>query len=316
MGEPKKKSVAELTEEYLEYLEVERNYSSYTIRNYGHHLSKFVDWLGHWFGNKSVFPEQIDSELVRKWRLHLSRQQTRTGSPLSTTTQGYYIIALRSFFDYLIKRDYEVLSLSKIEVPKGKGRIVEFLTLEQVNKLLAAPSISTPRGLRDKAILEVLFSTGMRVSEVVKLDREKLNLKEGELGIMGKGRRTRVVYLSPRATKWLKRYLQTREDDWRPVFIRYSRGIDLAKKGEKMRLTVRTVQRLVKQYARKVRLPIDPTPHMVRHSFATDLLRQGADLRSVQEMLGHKNISTTQIYTHVTNPQLKKVHQKYHSGCQ
>ena len=316
MGEPKKKTVAELTKEYLEYLEVERNYSPYTIRNYGHHLKQFVNWLNHWFGNQPVFPEKIDSELVRKWRLHLSRQQTRSGSPLSTTTQGYYIIALRSFFDYLIKRDYEVLPLSKIEVPKGKGRIVEFLSLGQINKLLAAPSISTPKGLRDKAILEILFSTGMRVSEVVKLNREKLNLEEGELGIMGKGRRTRVVYLSPRSTKWLKRYLGTREDNWQPVFIRYSRGTDPFKKGEKMRLTVRTVQRLVKKYARKVSLPVDPTPHMVRHSFATDLLRQGADLRSVQEMLGHKNISTTQIYTHVTNPQLKKVHQKYHSGCQ
>jgi site-specific recombinase XerD len=219
VGGPKRKPVAELVKEFLEYLEVERNYSLYTIRNYGHHLTKFVEWLDKWFGGKSAYPEDIDSEMVRKWRLHLSRQKTRSGPPLSKTTQGYYIISLRSFLDYLIKRDYEVLSLSKIEVPKGKGRIVEFLTLGQVNKLLAAPSISTPRGLRDKAILEILFSTGMRVSEVVKLNREKLNLEEGELGIMGKGRRTRVVYLSPRATKWLKRYLQSREDDYRLILL-------------------------------------------------------------------------------------------------
>ncbi len=303
-----------LVVEYLEYLEIEKNYSPYTIRNYRHYLYEFVDWLNEFSDGEITDPEKIGPDIIRQWRLHLSRRTTRSGTPLSRTTQGYYIISLRSFFDYLIKRDHDVLALSKIEVPKAEGRTVDFLTVEQVERLLDAPEISTPQGLRDKAILEVLYSTGMRVSEVVKMDRDKLNFKERELGIMGKGRKTRVVYLSPRATKWLERYLTSREDDWRPVFIRYSRGVDSRNHGENMRLSTRSVQRIVKKYAKKARLPIDPTPHTLRHSFATDLLRQGADLRSVQEMLGHQDISTTQIYTHVTNPQLKEVHDKFHSG--
>jgi site-specific recombinase XerD len=186
------------------------------------------------------------------------------------------------------------------------------LEAEQVNHLLAQPHISTEADLRDKAILELLYSTGLRVSELVKLNRDRVNLKRREFGVIGKGRRPRMVFLSTRATEWLIRYLNRRQDYWKPLFIRYAKGKDNSAKGEKMRLTARSVQRIVKKYVKKAKLPIEATTHTLRHSFATDLLRSGADLRSVQELLGHKNVATTQIYTHVTNPQLKKVHEKFH----
>lgn len=175
------------------------------------------------------------------------------------------------------------------------------------------PEISEVAGLRDKAILEVLFSTGLRVSEIVKLNRESINLETREFGVIGKGGRARVVFLSESSVYWLKKYLAQREDDYKPLFIRYAgKKAEADKTGEKLRLTVRSVQRIVEKYVKKARLPIKITPHGLRHSFATDLLSAGADLRAIQEMLGHKNISTTQIYTHVTNPQLKEIHNKFH----
>ncbi len=211
---------------------------------------------------------------------------------------------------YLIKRDINVISPDKIDLPKAESRSIKFLERDSVDRLLNMPEISKIEGLRDKAILEVLFSTGLRVSELVGLNRDQINFDRREFGVIGKGRRARVVFLSDTAVEWLNRYLKERSDTSRALFIRYSGKTpdDV----ESLRLTARSVQRLVEKYVKKARLPIKITPHGLRHSFATDLLHGGADLRAIQEMLGHKNVSTTQIYTHITNPQLKEIHEKFH----
>ena len=236
------------------------------------------------------------------------------GISLKRVTQNYHLIALRSFLKYLLKRDIPVLAPEKIDLPKAESKSIKFLEREQIDRLLNMPEISTQDGFRDKAILEVLFSTGLRVSELVALNRDQINFDRKEFGVIGKGRRARVVFLSDSAASWLKRYLDNREDHALPLFIRYAgkKPDDGQDPGEAMRLTARSVQRLVEKYVKKARLPIKITPHGLRHSFATDLLSGGADLRAIQEMLGHKNVSTTQIYTHITNPQLKEIHAKFH----
>lgn len=296
---------------FLEHLEVERNVSRLTLRNYRHYLSRFLDWFEH-RGHKSL--EKLDQDLLRKYRVYLAEYADDQGRTLSKKTQSYHIIALRSWFKFLIKNDVPVLHPEKIDLPKAESRHMNFLPVEQVERLLAQPDITKPGGLRDRAMLEVLFSTGLRVSELVSLNRDQIDIDRREFGVIGKGRRPRVVFLSDRAATWLGRWLQERQDEWRPVFIRLSgKSEETNTDGEQMRLTTRSVQRIVIKYARQAHLPIKITPHGIRHSFATDLLFNGAGLRDVQEMLGHKNIATTQIYTHVTQPQLKKVHQKFHS---
>lgn len=299
--------------EFLEYLEVERQVSQYTIRNYHHYLTRFLNWLNGY--KPGLKPSELDIKTVSKYRVFLSRFTDDKGKTLSRTTQSYHVIALRSWFKWMTKHDYEILTPEKIDLPRGESKSLKFLSIEQVERLMNQPRLSDKIGLRDRAILETMFSTGLRVSELVSLNRDQVDLERREFGVIGKGRKIRIVFLSVRATDWLRRYLDTREDAWQPVFIRYSRKQeDITSDGESMRLSVRTVQRLVEKYRRQARLPIPITPHGIRHSFATDLLRKGAGLREVQEMLGHKNVQTTQIYTHVTNPQLKKVHDKFHSG--
>lgn len=305
--------------QYLEYLEVERGSSPLTIRDYKHYLTRFIDWLkkeGIRLGLRDINPE-----IVRQYRVYLSRlpgtlqgQSFKGGGAqnLSRKTQGYHVIALRSFLRWLIKNDYAVMSPDKIDLPKVTEREVKFLSGEQVDRMLNAPSLSTIQGKRDKAILEVLFSTGLRVSELCNLDRDKVNLETREFGVTGKGGKVRVVFLSARAVKYLDEYIKVRDDHFRPLFIHHKGKSDPSTPDEKMRLTPRSVQRMIKRYGEKMKLPIDVTPHVMRHSFATDLLMAGADLRSVQEMLGHKNVSTTQIYTHVTNKQLKDIHSAFH----
>ncbi len=296
---------------FLESLEVEKNLSNLTIRNYGHYLRRFNDWFTG-KGHRDL--KELDREILRKYRVFLARYVDEVGRTLSKKTQGYHIIALRSWFKWLVKNDIEVLHPEKIELPKGESTPMKFVSAEKIESLMAVPDISQPKGLRDRAILEVLFSTGLRVSELVKLNRDQIDLQRREFGVIGKGRRPRVVFLSERAANWLQRWLDTREDEWRPVFIRFSgRKEALFMDGEEMRLTTRSVQRLVDKSSRRAHLPIKLSPHGIRHSFATDLLSSGAGLRDVQEMLGHKNIATTQIYTHVTRPQLRKVHEEYHS---
>ena len=296
--------------EFLEYLEVERGSSPLTIRNYKHYLSRFIKWLAKEGIRQNL--GDVNPEVVRQYRVFLSRLSDRKGGTLSRRTQGYHAIALRSFLRWLIKNDYKVMSPDKIDLPKAVERQIKFMTGEQTDRLLNAPSLSTIQGKRDKAILEVLFSTGLRVSELVKLDRDKVDLERREFGIVGKGGKARVVFLSSRAAEWIKKYLDAREENYSPLFIRHKGKMDPGVPDEKMRLTVRSVQRMIKKYVRKIKLPVDATPHVLRHSFATDLLMAGADIRSVQEMLGHKNIATTQIYTHVTHKHLRDIHSEFH----
>jgi site-specific recombinase XerD len=296
---------------FLEHLEVERNVSRLTIRNYGHYLRRLIDWLA-----KEGVTEitKLDQDLMRSYRVYLARYIDEQGRTLSKKTQSYHVIAVRSWLKWLVKNDVPVLLPEKIDVPKGESRSMKFLQANQVELLLAQPNLTSKAGLRDKAILEVLFSTGLRVSELVSLNRDQVDTQRKEFGVIGKGRRPRVVFLSDRAADWLDRWLNSREDNWRPVFVRFSQAKpDLLADGEEMRLTARSVQRLVDHYCRHAKLPIKLSPHGLRHSFATDLLSNGAGLRDVQEMLGHKSIATTQIYTHVTRPQLKKMYDEFHS---
>lgn len=302
-------------DEFLEYLEVEKGASPLTIRNYKHYLSRFCLWMKDQGIRRNL--KDINQEIIRQYRIYLSRlpalpSQSGKGGTLSRKTQGYHVIALRSFLKWLIKNDLEVMSPDKIDLPKIEERQIKFLTGEQVDRLLNSPSLSTIQGKRDKAILEVFYSTGLRVSELVKLDRDKIDLERREFGIIGKGGRARVVFLSARSAEWIKKYINARKDKYKPLFIRHKGKMDPSVPDEKMRLTARSIQRMIKKYARKIKLPVEATPHVLRHSFATDLLMAGADLRSVQEMLGHKNVSTTQIYTHVTNKQLRDVHSAFH----
>ncbi len=297
-------------DDFLEYLQVEKGSSPLTIRNYRHYLMRFVLWMESQGIREEL--KDINQDVVRNFRVYLTSLPGEKKESLSRRTQGYHVIALRSFLKWLLKNDYEVLSPEKIDLPKIEERQVHFLNGEQVDRLLNAPTLSTIQGKRDKAILEVLFSTGLRVSELTKLDRDKIDLDRREFGIIGKGGKARVVFLSSRAVDWIIKYLNERKDHYNPLFIHHKGKIDITENGEKMRLTPRSVQRMVKKYSHKVKLPVEVTPHVMRHSFATDLLIAGADMRSVQEMLGHKNISTTQIYTHVTNKQLKNIHETFH----
>ncbi len=307
---PKTTSLSELNQQFLEYLEIERNCSPLTIRNYKHYLDRFLNFASP--TPEKLSPKNINLELIRKYRLFLSRYSDDKGKTLSRKTQAYHVVALRSFLRWLVKNDYETLAPEKIDLPKQETHSLKFLNAEQIERLLSQPNVSKPLGLRNKAILEVLFSTGLRVSELVNLNRDQINLSRREFGVIGKGGRSRVVFLSERAVRWLKRYLDSRDDQYKPLFIRIAGSVDPTTPGEKMRLSARSIQRIVEKYAKKAKLPIKITPHGLRHTFATDLLMAGADIRSVQELLGHKNIQTTQVYTHVTDKKLREVHEKYH----
>lgn len=305
-------SLPDLVEQFLEYLEVEKNSSKLTIRDYRHYLDTFLKWHSSTLPEQSI--EKLSLDNVRKYRVFLAKKTDQHGQNLKKVTQNYYVIALRSFLRYLIKNDIKALEPSKIDLPRTESRSLKFLEKDQIERLVTMPDTSKIDGLRDRAIIELLFSTGLRVSELVSLNHEMINLDRREFGVIGKGKKSRIVFISQRSADWLGRYLTARRDKYVPLFIRYSGSeIDLDG-GEKMRLTARSVERIVKKYVRLARLPVDASVHTLRHSFATDLLTNGADIRSVQEMLGHKNIATTQIYTHITNKQLRDVHNNFHSG--
>jgi len=299
---------------FLDWLEIEKGLSSKSQENYVRFLKKFLDWLK--INNlEDLKPYQLTPEHIWKYRVFLSRQYLpKTRKPLKKSTQNYYLIALRSFLNYFADRDILSLPAEKIKLARDKGeRQVRFLNLEQLEKLFSAPNISKVQGLRDRAILETLFSTGMRIAELVALNREQIKIKSGmkelELSIIGKGERLRTVYFSERALIWLKKYLETRQDKEKALFINYR-----SKKGASRRLTPRSIEKNIKKYAILAGLPLTTTPHVMRHSFSTDLLSQGVDIRTLQEFLGHKSIAATQIYAHVTSKRLREIHRKFHSG--
>lgn len=299
-------NLTKMVDDFLEHLEVEKNSSRLTIRNYKHYLEELIKFLSD-DGRGAAGLGDITVESVRKFRLELVRRQ------LKPVTQGYYVIAVRSFLRWLARKDVPALAAEKLDVPKGKDKSLKFLNEKQVNQLLNQPLTSTEKGLRDRVILELLFSTGLRVSELVVLDRQQIDLKSREFGVIGKGGKARVVFISKRAVPYLERYLARRRDKFRPLFVNFKKR-SLTDDDKSVRLSARSVQRMVKIYVRQAKLPVKATPHTLRHSLATDLLRSGADLRSVQEILGHKNIASTQVYTHVTDVHLKAVHEKYHRG--
>jgi len=307
------KSIIKHIPDFLDYCEVEKGLSSKTQENYSRYLQKFLLWLKN-TKKESLLPHELTADDIWAYRLYLSRFQNRKGHPLKRVTQTYYLIALRAILSYFTAKDVESLPADKIQLPKATTaeKTVKFLNLEQIEKLLLAPDIKDISGLRDRAILESLFSTGLRIAELVALNREQFantkDKKDLELGIIGKGSYPRTVYFSERALSWLKKYLAIREDKNKALFIHYR-----SREGAESRLTARSIERIVKKYAIMAGVPISTTPHTLRHSYATDLLSQGVDLRTIQEFLGHRNIVTTQIYTHVTNKRLRDVHRQYHS---
>lgn len=293
-----------LKKQYLEHLEVEKNRSQNTVKNYERYLDRFLSWTD------AEKVSGLDQKEIRQYQLYLKHKKTRDGEPLSTTTRNYHLIALRGMLEYASKRNIEALGPEKIELAQRDEREIEVLTPEELDRLLEAPTKEkeTLATLRDKAILETLFSTGLRVSELVSLDREKIDYKRGEMSVKGKGGKRRVVFLSDQAQKALKKYLKKRDDTDPCLFARTKKGI----KPDDLRLTPRSIQRIVKKWTKKAGITKDVTPHTLRHQLGTDLLLGGADLRAVQEILGHSDISTTQIYTHLTNQKLKEVHESYH----
>ncbi len=314
MEEKKTSPLIPHIQQFLEYLEIEKNSSKLTIRNYRLYLERFSDWFEQNYSGQGIADINIDK--IRKYRLYLSNFIDNRGTPLKRVTQSYYVIALRSFLKFLIRSDKQTLSPDKIDLPKTESKSLKFLEKNHLKDMFDSvdTTAGNEAGLRDRSILELLFSTGLRVSELARLNITQINFETREFGVIGKGGRARVVFLSDSAAQWLRLYFDRREDPYKPAFIRYSKEKSIENDGEKMRLTTRSIERIVDKYGKKARIPVKATPHTLRHSFATDLLYNGADLRSVQEMLGHKNISTTQIYTHVTNPQLREVHKKFHQG--
>lgn len=301
-----KHDLKKLKNEYLEYLEIERNRSQKTLENYGRYLERFVSFA------KISFIEDITEELIRQYRLHLNRVKDGKGMSLKRVTQNYHIIALRNFLKYLAKRSIRSVAPERVELGKQEEREVIILDKNELERLLNAPQGGELTALRDRAILATLFSTGMRVSELCALDRDKVDVKRGEVPVRGKGSKIRLVFLSDEAKKALEAYLERRPDADPALFIRVPRGGAFGKFAE-LRLTPRSVQRVVAKYAVAAGITGKPvSPHKLRHSFATDLLRNGADIRSVQALLGHSSVTTTQIYTHVTDKQLREVHQKFH----
>lgn len=310
--EKPKTVLEELAKQFFEHLEIELGRSPKTLQSYSQVLKSFFDW------GTLTTPDDITAKTVREYRIYLNRRSNQRGENLKKNTQSYHAIVLRTFLKYLAKQDIQVLPAEKIEVGKAEDRRIDFLEYDEVMRLIEATEASTknPKSLRDRAILELLFSSGLRVSELVSLDRAHVNLEKEEFSVRGKGRKLRIVFISPEAKQSLERYLDIRSDVDPALFIAYpKKGLVNSKnsKRETLRLTTRSIARIVKHYATKAGILKDVHPHTLRHSFATDLLINGADIRSVQAMLGHASITTTQIYTHVTNERLKEVHQAFHA---
>lgn len=301
---------------FLEYCELDKNLSLKTVKMYSYYLLFFQEWLFKSSKVNQFSVEKVDEKIIRDFRLYLSHQYKNAyKGELKRQTQNYFLVALRSLFRYLIKQGFKVISPEMIDLGKSGDRQIKHLNELELRRLFFAVDAKDIMGIRDRTILEVLFSTGLRVSELVSLNKEDINLKQGEFSVVGKGRKVRLVFLSRKAIDWLQKYLAARDDSYRPLFIRYSGP--KSKEGltdEKNRLSTRSIERMIDKYRRKAGILIRIGPHALRHSFATELLNNGADLRAVQEMLGHKNIATTQVYTHVSNPRLREVHERFHPG--
>jgi len=293
-------------QDFLEYLEIEQNRSQKTIANYDHYLTRLIDFAG------DINIADITPDLIRKYRLWLNRLGTSSSDELQKSTQNYHLIAIRSFLKYCAKRDLKTMPAEKIDLARVSRQQVTFLTPEEINSMLNKLDTSKIAGLRDRAILELLFSSGLRVSELVGLDKDHVNLQRREFMVRGKGQKDRPIFISEDAADWINKYLDRRLDNDQALFVRYSGTKKTDTSGNFMRLTQRSVQRMVAKTALLAGITKHVSPHTMRHSFATDLLMNGADIRSVQSLLGHSNISTTQVYTHVTDAHLKKVHEQFH----
>lgn len=302
--------MSELIDDYIEHLEVEGGRSAKTAENYHLYLDRFVEFAG------DLKVEKITREMVRKYRLWLNRYKTMDGTELALITQSYHLIALRGFLAYLSSRDIPTLSPEKIILPKVARKQVTFLHYDEVERLLDQIPLSDEAGLRDRAIIELLFSSGLRISELINLNRDHINTKRREFMVRGKGQKDRPVFIGKSAAEHVMTYLEARTDSLPPLFISYSRNAVETNSGDYRRLTARSVQRMLSKYARLAGITKHVSPHTLRHSYATDLLMNGADLRSVQSMLGHSNISTTQVYTHVTDEHLREVYEKFHSDTE
>lgn len=292
--------------DFLEYLEIEQNRSQKTIENYHHYLMRLVEFAG----DNDV--DKITTETIRKWRLWLNRHKNESGDEISKTTQNYHLIALRSFLKFCSKRGINTLPPEKVELARTKRKQVTFLNSDELAALFAQPDVNTKIGIRDRTILELLFSGGLRVSELVSLNVSHVSTKRREFTVRGKGQKDRPIFMGEAAANWIDAYLKTRTDSSPALFIRYSGTKNQDTSGDFMRLTPRSIQCIISRYAKLAGITKRVSPHTLRHSFATDLLMNGADIRSVQTMLGHSDISTTQIYTHITDPHLKEVHKKFH----
>lgn len=301
--------ISEAIADFLEHLEVESGRSAKTVRNYRLYLERFMEFSG------DIPVEDITAELMRKYRLWLNRYQNHTsGAELSLMTQNYHLVALRGFLTYLSRRDVSTLAADKVLLPKTARKQVTFLHHDEVMRLIEQIPTDTEQGLRDRAIVELLFSSGLRVSELVNLNRDHINLERREFMVRGKGQKDRPVFVSPAAAEHVGQYMSARTDSLPALFLSYSRHYGTPDTtGDYRRLQARSIQRLVARYARLAGITKHVSPHTMRHSFATDLLMNGADLRSVQSLLGHSNISTTQVYTHVTDQHLRDIHRRFHS---
>lgn len=302
--------MSELILDYIEHLEVEGGRSARTSENYKLYLERFVEYT------EDIKVDKITTEVIRKYRLWLNRYRNNNDGELATITQSYHLIALRGFLSYLSERDIDSLSPEKIKLPKVSRKQVTFLHYDEVERLLAQIPLGDEVGLRDRAIIELLFSSGLRVSELVNLNRDHINTKRREFMVRGKGQKDRPIFIGKAAAERVNEYLAARLDNLPPLFLSYSRNNISSTSGDYRRLSARSIQRLINKYARLAGITKHVSPHTMRHSFATDLLMNGADLRSVQSMLGHSNISTTQVYTHVTDEHLREIYEKFHSDTE
>ena len=308
--------ISELVADFLESLEIEKGRSTKTVENYGLYLARFIDLITENFeGQEMIKPSDITPEVLRRFRLKLNRfSDNQNKERLSALTQSYHLIALRGFFKYLAKRGIKSLDPSLIDLPRAAKKQVTFLHFDEIERLLAEIPLDTESGLRDRAIIELLFSGGLRVSELCSLNRDSINLERREFMVRGKGKKDRPIFIDKSTAECIEDYLNMRTDTLPALFLNNSANQQIpSTSGDFRRLTPRSIERIVQKYTRLAGITKHVTPHTMRHSFATDLLMNGADIRSVQSLLGHANISTTQIYTHITDPHLKEVHEKFHS---